>query len=117
MLSWSGRTQEVAVDLASLRVAVPHADALIALADAATLPDGAEGEGARARARARLSAAMGPRAMVDAAAVAANFEMMTRLADATGALLDRADRAEAGALAGADGFASRRDPDRPTHGG
>ena len=89
MLSWSGRTQEVAVDLASLRVGVPHADALIALADAATLPDGAEGEGARARARARLSAAMGPRAMVDAAAVAANFEMMTRLADATGALLDR----------------------------
>ena len=42
MLSWSGTTQQVEVDLASLRVGVPHADALIALADAATMPDGTE---------------------------------------------------------------------------
>jgi hypothetical protein len=108
MLSWSGETQQVAVDLASLCVAVPHADALLALADAATLPDGTEGEVARAEARARLVAAMGPRAMVDAAAVVANFEMMTRLADGTGAVLHSPDRAEAGRLAGADIFTSRR---------
>lgn len=108
MLSWSGTTQKVEVDLGALRVGVPHADALIALADAATMPDGAEGEAARAAARAGLAAAMGPRAMVDAAAVAANFEMMTRLADGTGAVLDKPERAEAGRLAGADAFASRR---------
>jgi hypothetical protein len=40
--------------------------------------------------------------------VVANFEMMTRLADGTGAVLHSPDRAEAGRLAGADAFTSRR---------
>ncbi len=41
-------------------------------------------EETRARTRAAVIEALGPEAMVDAAGVAANFERMVRIADATG---------------------------------
>ena len=41
-----------------------------------------------AAARERLQTALGPEAVVDAAAVAANFERMVRIADGTGIALD-----------------------------
>ena len=42
--------------------------------------------------------------MVDAAAVVANFEMMTRLAEGTGAVLHRKSSMAAGTAVGADAF-------------
>ena len=44
--------------------------------------------GALERARSALREALGPDALVDAAAVASNFERMVRIADATGIPLD-----------------------------
>ena len=62
-------------------------------------------------ARAALVDGLGPDWLVDASAVIANFEMMTRLADATGARL-RPEQIEAAASIidefGLDGFASAR---------
>jgi len=46
--------------------------------------------------------------VIDAAAVVANFEMMTRLADCTGAVLDNPMSIAAGQLIGADRFPSAR---------
>ena len=63
---------------------VPHGAALAAFAEALVLGD----EAARASARSRLEAVIGPAGLVDAAAVASNFERMTRIADATGIPLD-----------------------------
>jgi hypothetical protein len=57
-------------------------DELHAFVDAAAGWDGA----ALAEARDRLVAAAGEAFMIDAAAVLANFEMMNRVADGTGAL-------------------------------
>jgi hypothetical protein len=54
---------------------------------------------------------LGPDWLVDASAVIANFEMMTRLADGTGARLRPAQIEASAALCaelGIDGFASRR---------
>jgi hypothetical protein len=45
-------------------------------------------EAALASARTRAAEALGPGGLVDAAAVASNFERMTRIADATGIPLD-----------------------------
>jgi hypothetical protein len=63
------------------------------------------------RSRRALVEAFGPEWLVDAAAVVANFEMMTRLADGTGARL-RPAQIEATAVLraelGIDAFASRR---------
>jgi hypothetical protein len=66
---------------------------------------------ALAAARAALADASGHATMIDAAAVIANFEMMTRIADTTGAAVNEAavDRsAAARALLGADAFESAR---------
>jgi len=63
---------------------VPHGAALTAFAEALVQGDAA----ARAAARGRVEAALGPAGLVDAAAVASNFERMTRIADATGIPLD-----------------------------
>lgn len=63
---------------------IDHGAELAALAEAIVGDD----EAALARARARLDAAMGPEALVDAVAVAANFERMVRIADGTGIPLD-----------------------------
>lgn len=63
---------------------VPHGPALTALAEALVHGD----DTALAQSRARVLDALGPRGLVDAAAVASNFERMVRIADATGIPLD-----------------------------
>lgn len=85
MLSWSAETTNQTVDLeaiASDEVAsgLPGGNELLAFATAtvARLPDRI------ATARDALVAALGPEAMVDAAAVIGNFEMMNRIADGVG---------------------------------
>ena len=62
---------------------VDDGDALLAFAEALVARD----QPATARARDSVIARMGTAAMVDAAAVASNFERMTRIADATGITL------------------------------
>lgn len=63
---------------------MPHGAELTEFAEALVMGD-AE---ALARARVRLAAALGSDGLVDAAAVASNFERMNRIADATGIPLD-----------------------------
>ena len=60
---------------------VPHSRRLVTFVDAVV--GGAPTQAHEARAA--LAADVGPAAVADAAAVLANFEMMTRLADGTGA--------------------------------
>jgi hypothetical protein len=105
MLSWSGKEQGIPVDLPSLTVGVPHAAELLAFAQAAASP--ASDVVALATARGQLTAVMGEAAMVDAAAVVANFEMMTRLAEGTGAVLHSKASMMAGTAVGADAFLNR----------
>ena len=87
--------------------AVPFGRLLVAFVDATIGND----RHAAATARSALAAAAGDGAVVDAAAVIANFEMMTRLADATGARAT-AERAaelyEERARLGLDRFESAR---------
>ena len=90
---------------ASAPAGVPHERQLVALAEAVVR--GSEAELADAR-RAAL-AALGPEGFVAAAAVAANFERMVRIADATGIPLDAPlDAISAGMRAelGIDAFGS-----------
>ena len=63
---------------------VDHAEVLLAFADAVVGDD----EAALAAARRTLREEMGAAALVDAAAVASNFERMVRIADGTGIPLD-----------------------------
>lgn len=63
---------------------IKHGRALLTFAEAFTVRD----EAALATARAALLAEAGPAVLVDAAAVAANFQRMVRIADATGIPLD-----------------------------
>ena len=102
MLSWSGKAHGIAVDLASMKVDVDHAEALLEFALAATSPAG--DRNALEAARQRLTEMMGADAMVDAAAIVANFEMMTRLAEGTGAVLHNMASVRAGTAVGADVF-------------
>jgi len=90
MLSWSSHHSEAGADADLDALATGEGDAgvplgaqLVAFATAAAelRDDGA----AMADARQGLLAVAGEAFMVDAAAVAANFHMMTRLADGTGA--------------------------------
>ena len=60
---------------------VPHGSVLVRFVNAVTGGNAQEA----AATRDALGAAAGPAAVLDAAAVLANFEMMTRVADATGA--------------------------------
>ncbi len=71
-------------DAAAQASGVRHGDALIAFADAVVRGD----ETARARARADVLDRLGPEELVDAAAVAANFQRMVRIADSIGIPLD-----------------------------
>ena len=64
--------------------AVAHAEELLAFAEAALGRDPAALDGARRV----LLEAVGPEALVDAAAVAANFQRMVRIADGSGIPLD-----------------------------
>jgi hypothetical protein len=86
MLSWSSTDSGEAADLASVSagdgdVGIDHGAELLRFATACAERD----DEALALARMALVAATDEGFMVDAAAVAANFEMMTRLADSTGA--------------------------------
>lgn len=85
MLSWSsteagGRADLAEVSAGSGEVGVDHGGVLLQFATAC----GERDDEALATARSALAAATDDAFMVDAAAVACNFEMMTRLADSTG---------------------------------
>jgi len=91
MLSWSSQEHGAGFELGSLRrdasavgdgadVSVAAGVELLEFASAAT-----EGGQDLETARSAVARRLGVEAMVDAAAVVANFEMMTRLADGTGA--------------------------------
>jgi hypothetical protein len=88
MLSWSSSENGQQLDLTAVAdgrpgVGLEHGDALLRFAGACGGTDEAELVSARAALIAETDEAF----MVDAAAVAANFEMMTRLADGTGAAM------------------------------
>ena len=88
MLSWSSSETGQQVDLAAVaggsgEVGLEYGGVLLRFASAC----GGRDEVELAEARAALVADTDVAFMVDAAAVAANFEMMTRLADGTGAAL------------------------------
>ena len=85
MLSWSSTESGSPADLAAIAAGagdagLPHGAALVAFAEAIARWD----DGVLATARERLVECAGEAFMIDAAAVAANFEMMTRVADGTG---------------------------------
>jgi hypothetical protein len=112
MLSWSSTETGEQVDLTAVAegrpgVGLAHGDALLRFAGACAGTD----DGELAAARAALVAETDEAFMVDAAAVAANFEMMTRLADGTGAAMP-AERLERSAFAieimGVEQLTSRR---------
>jgi hypothetical protein len=91
---------------------VTHAAELLAFADACV----AEDDAALAQAREALLAAVGPAALVDAAAVVSNFERMVRVADGTGIPLDApiaALTAEMRRELGIDRFASAANTPAP----
>ncbi len=86
MLSWSSIESGTPADLAAIAegdgdAGLPHGAEIVAFAEAI----GGWDDAALASARARLVGVAGEAFMLDAAAVVANFEMMTRVADGTGA--------------------------------
>jgi hypothetical protein len=86
MLSWSSQQDGTPADIDALAsgrgdAGLPHGAALLAFAEAVAGWD----DVALATARQRVADEAGEAFMIDAAAVAANFEMMTRVADGTGA--------------------------------
>ena len=90
MLSWSSHASETRVDLRAIvaghgEAGVPLSTQLLAFASAAA--DVRRSAEEMEQARDALVAAADRPTMIDAAAVAANFQMMTRLADGTGAKL------------------------------
>ena len=112
MLSWSGKEQNVEIDLATVRDAtgganVKFARELLDFATAATEHD----DEVLVDAREALIKVAGVAITIDTAAVIANFEMMTRLADSTGArMLEEvvADRLSVATTMGVDQVVSRR---------
>lgn len=88
-------------------VGVDEAEALLAFADASV----SSGQAGLAEARARVVAELGEAAMIDAAAVIAVFNGITRIADATGIPLEEQKAADSAAWRGAlgiDGFVERK---------
>lgn len=88
MLSWSSHESENEVDLGAVAAGegdpgIPLGNELLSFATLAATLRGDVTE--MHRARHALVTVAGPDVMVDAAAVVANFHMMTRLADGTGA--------------------------------
>jgi len=86
MLSWSSNEAGTPADLAAIAEGagdggLPFGAELVAFADAV----GGFDDLVLGSARERLRAAAGDEFLADAAAVLANFEMMTRVADGTGA--------------------------------
>lgn len=112
MLSWSSTKTGGDVDLSAVAAGdgdtgVEHGDALLAFATACAERD----DEVLARTRDALVSATDVDFMVDAAAVAANFEMMTRLADGTGARMPAdvlEERAQAIGVMGVGRLTSRR---------
>src|SRR5262245_19086359 len=99
MLSWSSAATGQHVDLDAVAdgrpgVGLAHGDALCGVAGACGGRDDVELVAARAALVDETDVAF----MVDAAAVAANFEMMTRLADGTGAAMPTERVARSAAL-------------------
>lgn len=89
MLRASAAANNIPVNLAAvtnpaLDSGIEHGDVLLAFADAVTGAD----HGAVETARARLLERMGPRALVEAAAIAANFTMNDCAANAIGIPLE-----------------------------
>jgi hypothetical protein len=114
MLSWSSQQSETEIDLTAVArgngaVGLPYDAELLRFATAAARLDDDLGE--MGAARQALTVVAGELLMIDAAAVAANFHMMTRLADGTGARFTQA-RLEASAstiaIMGTAGMASKR---------
>ena len=88
MLSWSSAESGTDADLAAVAagqngVGLDNGDALVRFASATAGDDDAELVASREALVEETDEAF----MIDAAAVAANFEMMTRLADGTGAAM------------------------------
>ena len=106
MLSWSSTEQGDPADLTAVAagadgVGILLGDELVRFASACAGTDDSE----LAAARTALADAADEAFMVDAAAVAANFEMMTRLADGTGAAMPEARTESANATIDAFGIA------------
>lgn len=117
MLSWSGQTDGEQIDLEALGRGEAGTDLALAapLHAFAAAAAGADDADLMVRRDALVAAAgggdVGEAIMVDAAAVVANFEMMTRLADGTGARFPDdvvSARADLVAAVGADSLTSRR---------
>ena len=112
MLSWSGTEQGIEIDLTTVQAAtggigVSFAKQLVDFATAATEFDLTT----LAKSRDELISAAGVAITIDTAAVIANFEMMTRLADSTGARMQTevvADRLVVAQAMGVDKVVSRR---------
>ena len=84
---------------------VPHGKVLVDFVNATA------GDGDLEATRAAVADALGPEGLVDAAAVVANFTMMTRIADGTGTPLDEGSvdmSTELRAQIGVDDFVSKR---------
>ena len=84
---------------------VPHGKLLVDFVNATA------GEGDLAALRTELAGAIGDDGLVDAAAVVANFTMMTRIADGTGTPLDEGSvdmSSDLRAQIGVDDFVSKR---------
>ena len=103
MLSMSGPVNGVDADLKAILgktdgdTGIAHGDILREFALAAISGDGID------EARSRVFDELGPEVLVDAAGVAAWFDAITRVADATGVVLDdQLQAALAGPLAGLD---------------
>jgi len=112
MLSWSGTEQGLEISLEKVKnttggVDVSFARELVDFATAATEFDKA----ALTAARNNLIDIAGLAVAIDASAVIANFEMMTRLADSTGARMQTEvvqDRLAVATAMGVDNVISRR---------
>ena len=96
------------IDANALRegAGVPHGEVLARFVAATFADDAATAAGRRA-----CTDAIGAEAMIDAAAVIANFHMMTRIADGTGTPIDEGTRtmsSELCATIGIDDLVSRR---------
>lgn len=93
LLRASGEARGSQVDIravtdpaAAARSGIEHAELLVAFAEAEVGTD----DDALARVRSRVRSEMGSDALVDASAVASNFERMVRIADSTGIPVDGA---------------------------
>jgi hypothetical protein len=108
MLSWSSQQDGTPADIDALAsgegdAGLPHGRQLLAFAEAVAGWDPT----ALAATRDALVVVAGEAFMIDAAAVAANFEMMTRVADGTGAQHSADREASSMALASRLGMVER----------